>query len=213
MQRRDRAIGVACAMGGFLLLAVALAPSLAGRQAFVPADYWLGAVPFAFAQPPAWRQFRSNTLLGDPALLYPPQLWVLRRAIADGEIPLWNRWTRAGEAVLGSGQTGPFAPTTWPILLLPWPHGFAWAALLRFGLLWLGAYLFARSLGLARAWCVAVAAGFGCAPLFAVHFQQLPRATAHVALPWLLLACERLARAAPHGARAWLRAAWPLAPL
>lgn len=209
---RDRIAGVACALGGFLLLGVLLAPSLVGRTAFVPADYWVGAIPFAFDPPPGVREFRSNTLLGDPALLYPPQLWVLRNALADGEFALWNRWVRGGEAMLGSGQAGPLAPTTWPILLLPWPLGFAWAAWLRFGLLWLGAYRFGRALGLARAGSVAVAAAFCCAPLFAVHFQQLPRATAHVALPWLLLAVERLAARSDDSIAARMRAALPLAP-
>jgi hypothetical protein len=208
---RTRAVGAACALGGFLLLGVALAPSLAGRQAFLPADYWLGTVPFAFAQPPAWRAFRSNALLGDPAILYPPQLWVLRAALAEGHVALWNRFARGGEATLGSGQVGPLAPTTWPILAAPWPLGFAWAAWLRFGLLWCGAYLFARALALPRAAALAVAAGFCCAPLFAVHFQQLPRATAHVALPWLLLAAERVASAAGSGMRGAVWAALPLA--
>lgn len=210
---RTRAAGLACGLGGFLLAAIFLAPSLTGRQAFVPADYWLGSVPFAFAQPPGWRSFESNTLLGDPACLYPPQLWALREGIDAGAFPLWNRFARGGETTLGSGQTGPLAPTTWPILLLPWPLGFAWAALLRFGLLWSGAYLFGRSLGLARAGSVAVAVGFCCAPLFAVHFQQLPRATAHVALPWLLFVAERFARASGRGTRAVVRAALPFAPI
>jgi hypothetical protein len=207
-----RAIGVACALGGFLAIAVALAPSLAGRKAFVPADYWLATVPFAFAQPPAWRTFRSNALLGDPAILYPPQLWVLHEAIARGEFPLWNRWVRGGESMLGSGQAGPLAPTTWPILLLPWPDGFAWAAVARFGLLWLGAYLFGRALAVGRAGAVAIAVGFCCAPLFAVHFEQLPRATAHVALPWLLLGVERMAVRSALGVWAIARSALLLAP-
>jgi len=203
--------GVACALGGFLLVAIALAPSLAGRTAFVPADYWLGSVPFAFAQPPAWHGFRSNTLLGDPAFLYAPELRVLHDAIGAGELPLWNRWMRAGESLLGNGQSGPLAPTTWPILLLPWPLGFAWSAVLRFGLLWLGAYLFARALALPRAASVAVAIGFCGAPLFAVHFEQLPRATAHVALPWLLWLVERMAARSGGGLRATARSALPLA--
>ena len=209
---RARATAAACALGGFLLMGVLLAPSLVGRKAFVPADYWLGRVPFVFRAPPEWREFRSNLLLGDPAILYPPQLWVLHEAIAAGEFPFWNRWVRGGEAMLGSGQSGPFAPTTWPILLLPWPLGFAWSALLRFGLLWLGAYRFGRALGLARTGSLAVAVGFCGAPLFAVHFEQLPRATAHVALPWLLLAVETVAARAARDLRAAWRAALPLAP-
>src|SRR5512138_1844394 len=146
-------------------MAILLAPSLAGRRAFLPGDYWIASVPFAFEQPPAWRSYRSNAVLGDPACLYPPQLWALRTGLATGTFPFWNRWMRAGEATLGSGQVGPFAPTTWPIVLLPWPDGFAWAALLRGGLLWLGAYLYGRAIGLARAGATAVAAGFCVAPL------------------------------------------------
>lgn len=209
---RTRRLDRAGALAGFALAAIVLAPALVGRSAFVPADYWLGAVPFALAAPPEARRFDSNTLLGDPAILYPPQLFVLRKALAASEVALWNRWARAGEAMLGSGQAGPFAPTTWPILVAPWPEGFAWAALLRFGLLWLGAYRFGRALALGTGGAVALAAGFCTAPLFAVHFQQLPRATAHVALPWLLLAVERLAAGASRCDAAAVRAALPLAP-
>jgi hypothetical protein len=208
---RASAAGVACALGGFLLIGVALAPALVGRTAFLPADYWMATVPFALAAPRAVHDFPSNALLGDPALLYPPQLWVLREALHNGAFPLWNRFARGGESMLATGQSGPFAPTTWPILALPWPLGFAWAAALRFGLLWLGAYLYGRAMKLERAWSVAIALGFCAAPLFAVHFQQLPRATAHLALPWLLLGVERLAAAMPRGARVMTRAALPLA--
>ncbi len=208
---RASAVGLACALGGFLLIGVALAPALVGHTAFLPADYWMTSVPFALSAPRAAHDFPSNSLLGDPALLYPPQLWVLREALRGGAFPLWNRFARGGESMLATGQSGPFAPTTWPILALPWPLGFAWAAALRFGLLWLGAYLYGRAMNLERAWCVAVALGFCAAPLFAVHFQQLPRATAHLALPWLLLGVERMAAAMPRDARAMTRAALPLA--
>ena len=210
-RRAARFIGPVCALGGFLLIGIALAPALVGRTAFLPADYWMSTVPFALNAPRAVHDFPSNSLLGDPALLYPPQLWVLREALRDGAFPLWNRFARGGESMLGTGQSGPLAPTTWPILALPWPLGFAWAAALRFGLLWLGAYLYGRAMRLDRAWSVAIAIGFCAAPLFAVHFQQLPRATAHLALPWLLLGVERLAAAMPRGARAMTRAALPLA--
>ena len=68
MQRPAR-IGIACALGGFIVIATVLAPSLVGRKAFVPADLWLASVPFAFARTPEWSQFRSNTLLGDAAIM------------------------------------------------------------------------------------------------------------------------------------------------
>ena len=201
-----RRAGVACALGGFLLISFVLAPSLVGRKAFLPADYWLYTVPFALAAPPALREFPTNTLLGDQAVIYAPQFWVVRQGLRQGALPLWNPYFRTGEPLLGTGLAGPLAPTNLPILLLPWPLGHAWAAWLRFGLMWLGAYLFARSLRLDRGWSLAVAIGFCFAPGFVVHFEQQPRAVAHMGLPWLLWGAERLAAVTSAGLRAQLRA-------
>jgi hypothetical protein len=205
---RERRIGIACALGGFLLIGAVLAPSLAGRKAFLPADYWLYTVPFALTAPPELRHFPSNTLLGDQATIYAPQFWVVRKGLRQGALPLWNPYFRAGEPMLGTGLAGPLAPTNLPILLLPWPLGHAWAAWLRFGLAWMGAYLFARALRLGRGWSLALAVCFCFAPGFIVHFQQQPRAVAHMGLPWLLWGAERLAAAA--GLRAQLRSSLAL---
>ena len=202
----ERRVGVACALGGFLLIGAVLAPSLAGRKAFLPADYWLYTVPFALAAPPALKQFPTNLLLGDQAVIYAPQFWVVREGLRQGALPLWNPYFRTGEPLLGTGLAGPWAPTNLPILVLPWPLGHAWAAWLRFGLMWLGGYLFARALRLDRGWSLAVAIGFCFAPGFIVHFQQQPRAVAHMGLPWLLWGAERLAAATRAGLRAQLRA-------
>ena len=210
---RARGPGIACALAGFLLIGAVLAPSLVGRKAFLPADYWLYTPPFALAPPPDLRSFPSNTLLGDQALIYAPQFWVVREGLRQGAFPLWNPYFRTGEPLLGTGESGPLAPTNLPILLLPWPLGHAWAAWLRFGLAWLGAYLFARALALDRGWSLAVAVGFCFAPGFIVHFQQQPRAVAHMGLPWLLWGAERLAAATPAGLRAQLRASLVLIPV
>jgi hypothetical protein len=120
---RARATGLACALGGFLLGAIVLAPSLFGTQAFLPADYWLQTVPFAVGgKPRALRELPANTLLGDQAVIYAPQFWVFREGLREGALPLWNPYFRAGEPMLGTGLAGPLAPTNWPILLMPWPR-------------------------------------------------------------------------------------------
>jgi hypothetical protein len=198
----------ACA--GFVLAALVLAPALLGRTAFLPADLWTRAIPWAFAPPPGAARFPSNPLLSDPAILYAPQLWVVRESLLAGSFPLWNPYFRCGEPLLATAVSGPLAPTQWPVLFFPWPDGFAWSALLRFGLLWMGAYLLGRALELGRSLSLGLAASLCFMPAFIAHFQQ-PHATVAVWLPWLLLCVERLARAAPLGARAAVRAALPLA--
>lgn len=193
------------AFGGFLLAGVVLLPSLIGRTTFFPADHWMGSVPFAIkAIEP------RNPMLYDHAFLYAPPLAVVHAALREGAFPLWNRFIRGGESLLATGESGPLNPLNWPILLLPWPDGFAWAAWLRFGLMWLGAYLFAKSLALDSAWALAVAIGFSFAPGFLVHFEQLPRVIAHLALPWLLWGVERIRGAMSSGPRAMLRASLPM---
>src|SRR4029453_14682508 len=209
---RRRTADVAGALAGFGLAALVLAPALLGRTAFVPADIWMRGIPWAFAAPPEAARFPSNPLLSDEAILYAPQLWVVRESLREGAFPLWNPHFRCGEPLLATAVSGPFAPTQWPVLLLPWPDGFAWSALLRFGLMWAGAYRLGRALRLGRGVALGLAVSFSFLPAFLFHFQQ-PHATVAVWVPWMLLAGERLARAAPRGTRAALRAALPIAGL
>jgi hypothetical protein len=207
---RRRPADVAGALAGFALAALVLAPSLLGRTAFLPADLWQRAIPWAFSPPAEAARFPSNPLLADPAILYAPQLFVVHQSLRRGSFPLWNPSFRCGEPLLATAVSGPLAPTQWPVLLLPWPDGFAWSAWLRFGLMWAGAYALGRALRLGRALALGLAVSFSLLPAFLFHFQQ-PHATVAVWLPWLLLAVERLGQRAPLGARPALRAALPLA--
>jgi hypothetical protein len=147
--------------------------------------------------------------LTDQAVLYAPQLRVVHESLREGTFPLWNPRFGCGEPLLATAVSSPLAPTQWPVLLLPWPDGFAWSALLRFGLMWMGAYCLGRSLRLGRGLALGLGVSFSFLPAFLFHFQQ-PHATVAVWLPWMLLAIEHLARAAPRGARDAVRAALPI---
>jgi hypothetical protein len=205
---RDRCTSIVCALGGFALAAFVLAPSLAGRQAFVPADIWMHAIPWSLNARGVQR-FPTNTSLSDQAILYAPQLWVVRDGLRTGTFPLWNARFGCGEPMLPTALSGALAPTNLPTLLLPWPLGFAWSAWLRFGLMWAGAYALGRALRLGRGLSLGLAVGFCFAPGFLAHFQQ-PRAALNCWLPWLLLCVERVSAAVPRGPRSVLGASWPL---
>jgi hypothetical protein len=209
---RARIASLVCALGGFALAAAVLAPSLVGRQAFVPADIWMHAIPWSLSAPASVGSFPTNTSLSDQAILYAPQLWVVRDGLRSGSFPLWNARFGCGEPMLATALSGPLAPTNLPTLLLPWPLGLAWSALLRFGLMWAGAYVLGRALRLGRGLSLGLAVGFCFAPGFIAHFQQ-PLAALNCWLPWMMLCVERLAAATPRGLRAALGAAWPLALL
>jgi len=195
------------ALAGFVLAAAVLWPSLTGTAAFLPADlWWKSSQPWAAIAPAAVRHFPSNELLGDQVVPYAPQLWVAHESIRSGGQVLWNPYVGCGEPLLGSDLSGPLAPTNLPVLGLAWPDGFAWSALLRFGWMWVGAFLLGRVLGLGRGWAATLGVGFSLAPGLILHFQQ-PRGAIHRWLPWLLLCVERIPRASRGDARGLLRAA------
>jgi hypothetical protein len=211
--KRSRAgLPALAALAGFALAAMLLAPSLLGRNAFVAAGVWQRAWPWRTIAPPRALAIPQNPLLRDQAVLYAPQLRVVYESIRQGNLPLWNPYFGSGEPLLPTAVSGPLAPTNLPILLLPWPLGFAWSAWLRFGLMWAGSYLFGRQLRLGVGGSSALAVGMCLAPGFAGYFVQ-PHATAHLYLPWLLWSLERVAHAVDAGGRALVRAAWPLALL
>lgn len=197
-------------LAGFALAALVLAPSLIGRSAFLPANVWQRAWPWRAVAPPAALTFPDNPLLRDAAVLYAPQLRVVYESLREGHFPLWNPHFGGGEPLLPTGVSGPLAATNLPILLLPWPLGFAWSAWLRFGLMWAGAYLYGRALRLGPAGSTVLAVGMSLTPGFLAHFVQ-PHATAHLHLPWLLWALERMVRAAERGTPALVASACPLA--
>src|SRR4029453_4546652 len=123
----------------------------------------------AFAAPPEAARFPSNPLLSDEAILYAPQLWVVRESLREGAFPLWNPHFRCGEPLLATAVSGPFPPTQLAVLLRPRPGGFGWGALPPFGRRWAGPYRLGRALRLGRGLALGLAVSFSFLPAFLFH--------------------------------------------
>lgn len=209
---RRIAVDLLLLAGGFILSIAFLWPSIAGDRAFGPFDMWQGYFPFFFDLPANWREFPRNPLLYDQAFLYSPQQWFIRESLRDGAFPFWNPHFRCGESLIGTGLGSPFSPFNLPVWTMAWPLGYAWSAVLRVGVMWMGAVMLARALGLSRVWQGALGCAFVLLPPFQVFLQQ-PLSHAYAWLPWCLWVVERTARRAGGGRREVLRAAWPMIPL
>jgi hypothetical protein len=70
--------------------------------------------------------------------------------LAQGELPFWNPYAFSGLPLIGDGQTALFYPPNWLFFVLPGYAALNYVMLLQFSIAGVGAYLFARSLGLWR---------------------------------------------------------------
>jgi len=89
----------------------------------------------------------QNRMLSDITFQMIPWRQALRRSIANGEWPLWNRFEGCGDVLAGAAQSAPFSPFTMLALLLPVAASFGFTASIAFFLAALGTYLLARELG------------------------------------------------------------------
>jgi Bacterial membrane protein YfhO len=72
------------------------------------------------------------------------------RLVAQGQLPLWNRYAFSGIPLLGDGQTALFYPPNWLFFVLPGAAALNYDLLIQFSIAGLGFFLYARSLGLWR---------------------------------------------------------------
>lgn len=199
MQTRHRRCAVAelaLALGGLWIGLVLLAPCLAGIRSFPPADLLLRAMPWA---DPALRddalRFRTNPQLYDGAMHVVPCARMVRESWRAGDVPFRNPAFRFGMPLLGNGQSAPFSPFMLPMWMAPWPQGFAWSALLRVAVLWLGAWLLGRISGLGRAPAAFLCVGTVFVPAI-LGFMQHPNANVLAMMPMQFAAFEGIVRAA-----------------
>jgi len=160
---------------------------------YATADPWHAIAAREGAPPPV------NPILSDLAFANLPWRAAVREAVANGRLPLWNRFVLAGNPLLGTAQAGVLHPATWLGLWLPVPLSFTFSCAFTLFLALLSAFLFFSDYRLppSAALLGAVGWGFSTFVLFWLGWSVGP---ATATFPLLLLGLRRLAREPGRGA-------------
>jgi hypothetical protein len=180
-------------------LALALAPLLfTGKALFTggvygPIDILYDGLPFG-AHRLALRVSQDRTpLLGDVVYQQLPWRAAVRRAFAEGRLPLWNPSVLGGEPLLGVQQAAPFAPGTWIGMLLAFPQAWTFDMTLRLLIALLCGFLFFREVGCGEPAALLGALGWAFSN-WMVFYLGVPVMPAAAPFPLLLLGLRRIAR-------------------
>jgi hypothetical protein len=135
-----------------------------------------------------------NPELSDIAFQMIPWREAVRRAFADGEWPLWNRFMMSGDVLAAGMQPAVYSPFTWIACLLPSPVSFGYTGAIAFFVAGLGAFLFARDLGAAHEAAIVAAIGWMFSGPIALLILW-PIGFAWALFPFILLATRQVVRA------------------
>ena len=174
------------------MILILLAPSLLGGKILSSGDSALFQGPFS-GERPATLTRPGNSELDDPMLVFQPDLVVIRRALENGELGLWNPDQQGGRPLLASQQTAPLFPLTWLALIRSFWRALAWIAALKLLAAALGAYLLGRWTGLRRGPATLV----GTAYAFCTYMNnelQFPLSAVMAMTPWTMLMAGRAGR-------------------
>jgi hypothetical protein len=133
----------------------------------------------------------QNRMLSDITFQMIPWRQALRRSIANGERPLWNRFEGCGDVLAGAAQSAPFSPFTLLALLLPVAASFGFTASIAFFLAAIGTYLLARELGCGEMASLIAAAVFTFSAPIALQILW-PLGFGWALLPLVLMATRRV---------------------
>jgi hypothetical protein len=136
-----------------------------------------------------------NNHLGDIAFHILPWREATRRALADGEWPLFNRYILCGDNLAATGQPAVYSPFTLIACLLPAPISFTYTGAIGFFLAGFSAFLFARVLDRSMLASIVAAIGYMFSAPLALHVL-FPLGTAWALCP-LVLAATRLVVRSP----------------
>ena len=154
-------------------------PALTGQVTLVPGDGWM-------------QNFPLRALAG--------------QMIAHGELPLWNPFIYGGMPLAASVYPGVFYPPNWLFAILPAQWAMNLVVLTTYHIALIGAYLYARRIGMARAGALLAGIAFTFGGFMINHLSHTSRIAAAAWLPWVLLSIEELARNASRR-RVWWWAA------
>jgi hypothetical protein len=132
-------------------------------------------------------------ILSDVVNSYIPSRKAVREAIRHGRLPLWNRFSMAGEPLLAFQQPAALHPATWLGMALPLANAWTFEMAFRLLLAMLSAYLYFREIECGD--LAALLAGAAWALSDYLIFYLGFSVTASLAVfPLLLLGLRRLAR-------------------
>ena len=176
---------------GALVVAL-LWPSLIGGNVLSNGDVIFGVAPWS-AQKPAGFTHPSNPGIDDQTYEFDPDLIVTRRALAHGQLGLWNPYQGAGRPLLASVQHAPLFPPQWLSLVLPFWQSLVFVAALKLALAALGLYLLARFCGLSRGAALLSATAYAFSA-YQISWLQSPLGNSVAMCPWVMLTVGRTAR-------------------
>ncbi len=132
-----------------------------------------------------------NPWLNDVAMQMLPWNEAVRRAFAEGSLPLRDRWNGAGTPLAANGASAAFSPFTLATLWLPLSAAFLLQAALKLLLALAGMWLWTRELSASRGAAVFAAIAFA----FSMTFSQwilFPQTGVYCLWPWMLFLLERV---------------------
>ncbi|HEX6096360.1 MAG TPA: YfhO family protein [Thermoanaerobaculia bacterium] len=174
----------------FLLPFVFTGPALLTDRVYAPVDHPWEMVPLNWMKADHGLTSAHNGYLSDVALQMVPWRAAVRRSLAQGEWPLWNRFILAGDILAPAAQPAPYNPFTLLACLLPPALSMTFTAAIAHLVAALGAFVLARSLGLREAAALVGAAGFAYATSIAL-FILWPLGFAWALAPLVLAGVRR----------------------
>jgi hypothetical protein len=193
LEGRSRTVGLLAVVAIFaVMILILLSPSLLGGKILSSGDVVFFQGPFNGERPSTLLR-SGNFEQNDPVLVFQPDLIVIRRALKDGQLGLWNPYQAAGRPLLASQQTAPLFPLTWLALIGSFWRKLAWIAALKLLAAALGAYALGRWTGLGRGPAVLV----GTCYAFSTYLNdglQFPLSGVMAVLPWTMLMAGRVGR-------------------
>ena len=158
-----------------------------------PADLYATADPWKSLRPAEGSGAPRNPILSDLAFANLPWRAAVRESLAEGRLPLWNRFVLAGNPLLGTAQAGVLHPATWLAVWLPVPLSWTFSCTFTLFLGLLSGYLFFRDFGLGERAALTGAVGWGFST-YLLFWNGWSVGPATATFPLLLLGLRRLAR-------------------
>ncbi len=208
MAKRDRWLILLVVLGLFLLPLALLWQQTLGGKTLIPADVLFSFQPWKAAVAQFGVTYPQNHLVADLVLENYAWKRFIVESLKQGEIPLWNPYTFAGEPFLANGQHSALYPFSLIFYTLPLWQAYGWFTVSQLWLAGVWMYLLARVLGLRRASAIVAAVTYQLSAffVFSVVFTMIIAAAAW--LPFILAMTELVIRQHPALGGRPARAPW-----